>query len=695
MRAWCLLIFLSLTNEYVQGSGEPSTKLTCITCEANQYLSQTAPYVCIDCMDNSKTTDVPSQQIAITDCFCNQGYFEKNDDSADPQDVNAAYCEPCAEGTYKVDDLSDAACDLCTGVDENTHTEQTGSTDPSQCVCNAGYTRDGDPGATCVECAAGKYKDALGNQECTDCPANANSPVGSDSFDDCFCKAGYFHSNDLSVLTDSCTECAAGKYRDASMENSDDTNDYLCQDCPVDRYNENTGATALSDCLYCSGDATSRSHTTNQVQGADKAKACVCNTGFAGAASTADEDTQTCLQCIPGTYAAGFGQISCTECLTGKASSAVEATTDTCEDCNAGYFAASTGQPQCDACASNEYQDSTGQDHCENCPAQSGHDLSAAEEVVACECNAGFTTFNSVSGCTACAAGTYKIARNNDVCDNCPSYDPANAASSFSTSPVGSTLRSDCMCNAGYHSTPCALNVDTDCSSFPDANRLQCEECPVHHFCGPTVNTAGEGGTPKGVDTCMPNSQSVAGSDTIHDCLCNAGYYQFGDQQHCYTCRRSEDYANELQKGYYCPDNDDTAYPCGLESVAIGPSGGLPFSMEHCLCPAGRWRNCVPDGSGGYVKHIITNGVESTEPCTRYLENGEPDEDYWRSNCVECHLGDVCLSEFTVMQHCPEHATTEAIASTAVADCKCNAGYKPSEFEYWDATESTYPMPDP
>lgn len=712
LRVWCLLILISLTNEYVQGSAvtsEPAyTHLTCSTCAVNQYLSQTAPYVCINCMDNSKTTDIPDEQIAITDCLCNAGYYEKNDDSSVPPDVNQAYCEPCGLGTYKIDDLSDSACDSCTAVDPNTHTEHTGSDDPSLCLCNAGYTRNGVPEATCVVCEAGKYKNALGNGVCSDCPANANSPAGSKSFDDCFCIAGYTHDTDLTSLGDTCTVCAAGKYRDANMlANTATAADYqyLCEDCPVDRYNENTGATALSDCLYCSGDAASRSHTTHGVTGASRADACVCNTGFAGTASTVSTDRQTCAQCGVGTYADGVAQVSCTECSEGKASNAVEALTeDTCVDCTAGYFQATTGKEQCNACPVNEYQPDTGQDHCERCPTESGHDSSAAIVVTVCECNAGYTTFDEISGCTACAAGTYKETRHNNACTNCPSFDPANAASSFSTSPIASTLRSDCTCNAGYHSTTCHLTdnpelgitADSDCISFHSAYKLQCEECPVHHFCGPDVNTAGVKGLPKGVAACMPNSQSEAGSDEMDDCFCNAGYYQYYNVQKCEKCRKSADYPNELPKGYYCPDNDDRAIPCGADSIAIGPVGleDYPSSMEHCLCPAGRWRNCVPDGSGGYVKHIITDGVPSTEECHRYLADGSPDEDYWRSACVECNMGDVCLGEGTVMQHCP-HDATSAIGSDEVSDCKCNAGYKPDDFSYWNVDESTYPIPVP
>ena len=81
-----------------------------------------------------------------------------------------------------------------------------GSDAVSDCTCNAGAS--GPDGGPCSPCAVGKYKSDTGSDPCISCPANADAPAGSDAVSDCTCNAGFSGSNG-----DTCSACIAGKYK--------------------------------------------------------------------------------------------------------------------------------------------------------------------------------------------------------------------------------------------------------------------------------------------------------------------------------------------------------------------------------------------------------------------------------------------------------------------------------------------------
>ena len=84
-----------------------------------------------------------------------------------------------------------------------------------------------------AKCPAGKY---LYGNTCTNCHENSVSAEGSNSVNNCICKAGYEGSNG-----GSCTACPAGKYK------SSDGNT-ICQDCPANKYSDSTGNVSCSSC---------------------------------------------------------------------------------------------------------------------------------------------------------------------------------------------------------------------------------------------------------------------------------------------------------------------------------------------------------------------------------------------------------------------------------------------------------------
>jgi len=85
-----------------------------------------------------------------------------------------------------------------------------GSTEGSSCLCNSGYY--GSYTAGCVKCPAGSYCSGGTVDQAVviaSCPANSNSPEGSEKLSDCTCDVGYMGSPSPST---GCSRCPAGSY---------------------------------------------------------------------------------------------------------------------------------------------------------------------------------------------------------------------------------------------------------------------------------------------------------------------------------------------------------------------------------------------------------------------------------------------------------------------------------------------------
>ena len=136
-------------------------------------------------------------------------------------------------------------------------------------------------------------------------------------------------------------------------------------------------------------------------------------------------------------------------------------------------------------CQAGTYKDTVGSGSCIVCHDKSSSPVSSTV-FSDCLCMQGYT---GQSTCLECLVGTYKDTLGSEVCTQCPDY---------STSSIASTAITDCECNAGY-----TASDDGGC-----------------HPCSP-----GFFGLPS--STCHPcpvNMDSAAASDSITDCICNAGY---------------------------------------------------------------------------------------------------------------------------------------------------------------------------
>ena len=115
-----------------------------------------------------------------------------------------------------------------------------GSVAITDCAGNMGYSGNASViRGACLPCVDGKYKDTVGNTDCTDCAASSTSGAGSDGISDCACNAGY--SGDARVIGGACFPCVTGKYKD-TVGNQD------YSDCPSGKYQSTAGSTGCKEC---------------------------------------------------------------------------------------------------------------------------------------------------------------------------------------------------------------------------------------------------------------------------------------------------------------------------------------------------------------------------------------------------------------------------------------------------------------
>ena len=220
-----------------------------------------------------------------------------------------------------------------------------------------------------------------------------------------------------------------------------------CTGCAVGKYNGEAGSTYCSSCPVGSSSPAQSTVLTN----------CTCNAGWSG------HDGGPCNECVSGKYKTAPGPAACSDCGAGKYSGAVGATGDaTCSNCAAGTYSVSVGATSdyvCSACSTNSASPAgspsvaaciciagwSGADggRCEACT--EGKFKAGTGSAACSDCEAG--KHSSASGasaestCTACVAGKFKSVAGFGSCDDCPAG---------SDSPIGSSAKTSCSCNAGW-----------------------------------------------------------------------------------------------------------------------------------------------------------------------------------------------------------------------------------------------------
>jgi hypothetical protein len=399
----------------------------CTACGIGQYQPARGSGSCIDCPDDSTTTDTGST--TMDQCLCEAGYSG---------DAATDGCDQCAAGQYS----DSVGPDACVDCPANSGTAQPASTAVTECECDAGHTGTiNAPDDECTACGVGTYKDAPGDAECTLCPADAStSGPGSTDVTDCDCDAGY--SGVITDPSDECTECEIGQYLSAVQAAS-------CIDCPDDSTTTDTGSTTMDQCL--------------------------CEAGYSG-----DAATDGCDQCAVGQYSDSVGPDACVDCPANSGTAQPASTSVTECECEAGHTGTiNAPDDECTACGVGTYKDAPGDAECTECPAHSGTDGNTGQvSVTACRCDAGFegVVTSPTDQCSICLANTYKAGSGPGPCDGCPAYSV--------TLEEGATTVRQCECDLGHTGTitdPTDICVRCDFGSYKDiVGDEKCTTCPQH-----------------------------------------------------------------------------------------------------------------------------------------------------------------------------------------------------------------------
>ena len=399
-----------------------------------------------------------------------------------------------------------------------------------------------------------------------------------------------------------CEACVAGKYK-ATKGTTD------CHECEAGTYSTTVAATSPETCQECPANSAS-------PEGSSAVGECKCNAGFTG------PDGGSCEECLAGTYKEGSGSGECVECEVGTysavpgasskdactlcsavSSSKSGAGSSTCV-CNKGYTGPDLGP--CEPCSAGTYKSILGSESCVNvCPANS-HSPPGSTVITDCKCNAGYTGADGGT-CSPCGAGSYKPSAGSEECTSCP----ANTHSEV----VASVSVTDCTCNKGHTGAdchPCAAGTYKDIKGSGD-----CVVCPVDTYSA-VLGAISE----STCEPCPEDTSSASGSSAKSDCKCKAG--------------------------------------------SLGPGGG-----PCTVCPSGKYQQgseCV-DCPEGYTSHP---GSTSAEHCLDICDAGS----YGPAGgpCVLCEEGKYKATPGTgeCDGECPAN-TNSAKGSDELADCVCNA----------------------
>jgi len=328
-------------------------------------------------------------------------------------------------------------------------TSPAGATDLSDCVCQPGRT-----GVPCEQCPADTFKPGVGDLSCTSCSTNSMSLPGSTRSSECLCAPGFAGSTG----PDGCVPCGPGSYKTF-------TGNSACVACP-----------AHSSCPAQIVPSDSTASSLPQVLAS-----CVCVPGYTQSADG------VCVGCEAGKFKSVHGNEACLGCHSNSLSPAAS-DSDTACLCVAGY--AESSPLVCASCGQNTYKSGPGNapDLCVGClpnaVSQPGSTIQTS-----CVCDAGW--YGEAGGpCGECLPTNY--------CLGVSAQGRMQACPGNSSSPSFSSLKTQCVCDAGYW----------------EGTDETCVLCPLNRYCPGDENNY----------LCPGNSTSVRGSQAETDCICMGGF---------------------------------------------------------------------------------------------------------------------------------------------------------------------------
>ena len=429
----------------------------CGVCAANTYKNNVGNDN-TDCKSCAMFATSPEGSTHVNDCMCPDNFFVDGNACSLCSQGNC-----CLAGEYLVIDsvTKSKNCHKCM----TNSSSEVGSNGKDDCKCNPGATgEDGSHcnlcdtgkyktsiGSTpCTSCVQGKYSDEIGSSleaTCQTCPMNTTDNI----YGVCRCMPGF------EMIDFMCNECAPGKYKFEISNNQ-------CKMCPNNTYSEKNGAFSVNDCRLCPSDSYSilpRNSITNCICNSgftifDQKMCKMCIKGKYKIQS----GNQECTSCPPGTYSIYNGSVfeqDCIKCPLNSISLSSSRNVQDCK-CNAGSTGPDGGS--CIKCESAKYKDNLGNNSCKLCILQSTSAFGSSS-ISQCKCNSG-SNGTARFLCEFCRAGTYKESDLDAPCDMCPTgkYSSVIGATTqsicqscplYSTSIPGTMDFENCNCALGFN----------------------------------------------------------------------------------------------------------------------------------------------------------------------------------------------------------------------------------------------------
>jgi len=355
----------------------------------------------------------------------------------------------------------------------------------------------------------------------------------------------------------------------------------ICK-CPSGSY----ATDSLLRCKLCPANTVS---AANSVGLAD----CACAAGWTGA-------NGECVGCEAGQYKPSSGSTLCIDCPMGKTSNA---SASSCLICTAGWSAASA--EECVRCIAGKYKTQAGSQACTDCGA--GTFLDAVN--------------SSVNTCENCTAGTYST-DNKTHCEPCLNSDAPPASDSIT----------DCVCNAGWSgpNSPCVGCITGKYKT--QAGSEACTDCGAGTF-SDAVNSS--------VNTCEN---------------CTAGTYSTDNKSHCEPCLNSD-----------APPASDSITNCVCNAGWSGPN-------SPCVgCLAGQYKTdagshaCIRCAAGKFSDSVASSTQDNCVNCSAGSRSTQN-----RASCDLCPPGSYSMDGESQCRLCP--ANTNSTVGSSLSECVCVAG---------------------
>jgi Tyrosine-protein kinase ephrin type A/B receptor-like len=228
---------------------------------------------------------------------------------------------------------------------------------------------------------------------------------------------------------------------------------------------------------------------------------------------------------------------------------------------------------------------------------------------------------NDTINCYNCAANTYC---QGGVVNQCPQY---------SSSPVGSSLISQCVCqdNSQLNNGACMCNA-----GYVRVNGV-CTLCPAGAYCPNQYTTT----------NCTNNAYSLPGSALATDCnICLSGWYKDGPL----SCRR-------CLPGFVCPTSSS-------EIMCLAGTYAPALGTACVTCPANTYSANNASVSCNNCTANSASVAGSSSPSSCQCNGGYSRDPNF--NCVACPLGYACSNNLALP--CPSGSFAPGTAATC-AQC--------------------------